>query len=65
MKRYNPTSEILNAITSLDAGEKIRATFKDGREAVYTMYIFDLLSTDPDIQHITSEETGELLYMAS
>lgn len=64
MKRYNPTAEILNAITALDAGEKIRAYFKNGREAVYTMSIFDLLKTDPAIQFITSEETGEIIYSA-
>lgn len=64
MKRYNPTAEILNAITALDAGEKIRAYFKSGREIVYTMAIYDLLVTDSEIQYITSEKTGEILYAA-
>jgi len=62
MKRYNPTAEILNAICALNTGNKIRATFENGQEAVYSDYMLDLLASDPNVQHVTSETTGEILY---
>lgn len=64
MKRYNPTAEIVNAITALDSGEKIRAYFTNGSEAVYSEYMADLLKTDAAVKYITSESTGEILYIA-
>ena len=40
----------------------IRAYFTDGDSAIYTLAIFDLLKSDPTVDCITSEETGEILY---
>ena len=64
MKRYNPTADILAAITGLYSGDKVRAYFTNGREAVYSDYMIELLSTDPEVKAVTSETTGEILYMA-
>lgn len=62
--RYYPSADILNAICTLDSGEKIRAYFKNGVDAVYSEYMIDLLKTDASVDCITSETTGEVLYMA-
>lgn len=62
--RYNPSADILSAITVLDTGDKIRAYFRNGQDAVYSGYMIDLLKTDSGVKSITSEVTGEILYYA-
>ena len=52
----------INAIGGTTTAEPIRAYFKGGYNAVYTMEIFNLLCTDKDVECITSEETGEILF---
>ena len=42
--------------------KEIRVTFANGREVIYTMNIFRLLKTDPDVQEIMDTETGEILF---
>ena len=41
---------------------EILAKFRDGREAVYTTGIFELLVTDPFVEWIVDANTGEILY---
>lgn len=66
MKRtsYNPAAEIIAALSANIGAEKIRVYFKGGKEAVYTMRIFGILKTDPAVEFITSEETGEIIFGA-
>jgi len=40
----------------------ITAKFRSGQEANYTMHVFWLLSTDPDVEWVIDSETGEVLY---
>ena len=63
MKRYNPTREILSAICAIDNGERVRAYFRDGRQGIYSAYMEAFLATDPNVTYITSETTGEILYI--
>jgi len=34
----------------------------DAEEQPFTMTVFDMLRTDPRVEYITSEETGEVLF---
>ena len=43
-------------------GNLIRVTFRNGRYAHYTMAIYDLLITDPEVVEILDCGTGEILY---
>lgn len=45
-----------------DKSEEICVKFKNGREVIYTTAIFNLLKTDPEVEWIASEETGEILW---
>lgn len=57
------TSAFLRGLASgRTAGQTIKATFTDGREAVYTSGLFSLLITDSDVTTIIDAETGELLH---
>jgi hypothetical protein len=38
------------------------ACFRSGKEARYTMRVFDLLKTDPEVVCICDNETGEVIY---
>lgn len=60
MKNYR--NEWLNACFTQTAAAPIIATFKNGREANYTMRIFQELKTDPDVKYIIDAETGEILH---
>ena len=40
---------------------EITATFANGRKIVYTMSIYQLLKTDPQVIEIMDNETGEIL----
>ena len=62
MKRYNPAAEIISAIGNHNNGPKITAHFANGTSATYSGYMIDLLKTDPEIEFITSAETGEILF---
>lgn len=42
--------------------KEIKVTFTNGRKIVYTMNIFRLLKTDPQVLEIMDSETGEILY---
>lgn len=42
---------------------EITVTFKNGHKAVYTMNIFNLLKTDPDVIDIIDNATGEIIFM--
>ena len=64
MNRYNPVNDFIGAITEKTSGNRIRAYFRNGKQATYTESIFELLKTDPDIEFITSENTGEIIYPA-
>lgn len=39
----------------------IRATFRDGRKAVYTYSVLAMMMNDDDVVEIIDMETGELL----
>lgn len=41
---------------------KITIYFKNHEPAVYTMRIYNLAVTDPDVVMIVSNETGEILF---
>jgi len=44
-------------------GGLINVKFKgDAEEQPFTMAVFDMLQTDPRVEYITSDETGEVLY---
>ena len=43
---------------------EIIVTFKNGRKVNYTMNIYNLLMTDPDVMEIMDANTGEMLYIA-
>ena len=45
-----------------ELGDPITAYFKNGQVAEYTTSVWGLLVTDPDIECITSNETGEVLF---
>ena len=62
----NTINELFTAavLNRAESAERITAHFRDGREAGYTMRIFDLLKSDPDVRYIYSAETGEVLYEA-
>lgn len=40
----------------------IIVTFNNGRQARYTMAVYDLLTTDNNVKDIIDAETGELLF---
>ena len=40
--------------------DKIRATFRDGRQAIYTISILRAMMDDPDVIEIMDMQTGEL-----
>ena len=42
----------------------ITAHFVGGSTAVYTMAIYNLLITDKAVEHITDNDTGEIIYEA-
>lgn len=58
----NYRNEWINAVCGKVESQEIEVRFKNGREVVYTMDIFDLLKTDPAVEYITSLETGEILW---
>ena len=41
---------------------EITAEFRDGRKAIYTRAIWDLLVTDADVIAIMDNQTGEILF---
>ena len=43
---------------------EIIVTFKNGRKINYTMNIYSLLTTDPEVMEIMNANTGEVLYIA-
>lgn len=43
---------------------EIKATFKDGRKVTYTMDVYNLLTSDPDVLEVMDSETGEAIYQA-
>jgi len=43
-------------------GEVIIAVFHNGREIPYTMRVFDLLKSDPEVDYIFSGTTGKLYF---
>lgn len=43
---------------------EIIVTFKNGRKVNYTMNIYSLLTTDPEVMEIMDANTGEVLYIA-
>lgn len=53
---------IENAVLNNERHEEITAHFRDGRAAVYTSLIFDLLKTDPAVEMIIDTKTGEILF---
>lgn len=56
------TIGILKAISPQEAPPTITAIFRNGTTATYTTSIFELLKTDPSVQEIIDNETGELLF---
>lgn len=42
--------------------KEISVTFTNGRKVIYTMNIYRLLTTDPDVMEIMDIETGEILF---
>ena len=38
--------------------------FKDGRNAIYTEEVIEMMKSDPDVFAILDNETGEILYNA-
>ena len=55
-------NEWLSACFEKTEAESIKAYFKNGREADYTMNIYSLLVTDPTVYMIISNETGEIYF---
>lgn len=56
-------NDFVNAIGREEIMPLINVKFVGSSEwARYTMAIFNLLVTDKDVEYITSEETGEILY---
>ena len=41
---------------------EIEVKFLNGQTVIYTREIFGMLASDPEVEWITDEETGELLY---
>lgn len=41
---------------------EITIYFKNHEPAIYTMHIYNLAVTDPDVTMIVSNETGEILF---
>ena len=41
---------------------EIKVTFANGRNIVYTMNIYQLLRTDPQVMEIMDMKTGEILF---
>lgn len=62
--KYNPAADIM-AATGKSNAARIQVKFR-GREntAVYTVNIMGLLKTDPAVEWIIDNETGEVLYFA-
>lgn len=56
--------DFIKAITGKASAEEITAIFKNGSQAVYTMGIFELLKSDPAVEMVFSNETGEIYYRA-
>lgn len=54
--------DFIKAIGNNEKQHEIVVAFKDGSSGIYTMNIFDLLKSDPDVLEIMDNETGELLY---
>ena len=63
-ENMNYKNEWLRGIFSTPAAsECINVKFRgDAEEQPFTMSVFDMLRTDPRVEYITSEETGEVLY---
>lgn len=55
-------NDFTNAIFGKTTARRIVAGFIDGTEAIYTMNIFGLLNTDPEVKYIYDAETGEILF---
>ena len=60
----NYKNEWLRGIFSTPAASDcINVKFRgDAEEQPFTMTVFDMLRTDPRVEYITSEETGEVLF---
>ena len=56
--------DFVKAMASKAGAEEITAIFKNGSQAVYTMGIFELLKSDPAVEMVYSNETGEIYYQA-
>lgn len=61
----NYKNEWLRGIFSTPAAsECINVKFRgDAEEQAFTMTVFDMLRTDPRVEYITSEETGEIFFL--
>ncbi len=51
-----------SVLTANRETQEIKAYFKNGHSAVYTMETLPLLKTDPSVATIIDNETGEILY---
>jgi hypothetical protein len=56
------TNDFASAVFGKTTARAIVAGFSSGTEARYTMNIFGLLKTDPEVEYIYDAETGEILY---
>ena len=58
-------NDFINAIGHTQHTDKaITAHFADGSTAIYTMAIYNLLTTDKAVNCITDNDTGEVIYKA-
>ena len=65
MKNQNFAEFWINSCFGIGTvGDPVTVEFKDGRIVEYTTAILDLLKSDPDVDHVMLNETGELLYWA-
>ena len=62
MKFHPITQNFINAIGNNQNITEIIAYFRNGKTGTYTMNIFELLKSDPDVTNIIDATTGELLY---
>lgn len=62
MKFHPITQNFINAIGNNQNIVEIIAYFRNGKTGTYTMNIFELLKSDPDVTNIIDATTGELLY---
>lgn len=55
-------NDFIKAITGSTEAKPITAYFKNGKSGDYTIDIFELLKTDPDILTIVDGTTGEIIF---